>query len=181
MPIHRVANTWCAVECEYGIFVQDHSGHIVSNDEAIRIASEIVRFAETGGMFAREYNRAIDIDLQAFEDDVRAAEIAESSTGVGSPKYVYLLECGGKYKIGISKDVARRIKELDCRPFPINLMARSKRMTHAQDLEQHLHMKMSRYNIDGEWFDLPDDKLSLVKSVIESSDDGTYLHQEKRL
>lgn len=77
-----------------------------------------------------------------------------------------MLECGGKYKIGFSKDVERRINQLDTRPFKINLIAKSKYLSDAYYWEQGLHDACSDSKIDGEWYEFSASELRWVKEAI---------------
>lgn len=65
--------------------------------------------------------------------------------------YVYLFECGGKYKIGVSNDVNRRIKDLDNRPFKVNLVCKVY-CEAAYKVEQKIHANLKKYKLDGEWY-----------------------------
>ena len=66
--------------------------------------------------------------------------------------YVYLFECGGKYKIGVSQNVSRRIKDLDNRPFKVNLICKVYSKM-AYKVESMIHKALKIYKIDGEWYD----------------------------
>lgn len=83
--------------------------------------------------------------------------------------YVYLFECGGKYKIGVSKNVERRMKELDNRPFKVNLICKVY-SDMAYKVEQRIHELMSKFKIEGEWYEFKntpsvDQFIKLVKNV----------------
>lgn len=69
--------------------------------------------------------------------------------------YIYLLKCADKYKIGFSKDVDRRIKELNNRPFEVVLLQKWY-YEQALDIEQALHNIYEEFKIDpsGEWYGL---------------------------
>ncbi len=71
-----------------------------------------------------------------------------------SSAYVYLFECGGKYKIGVSKDVGRRIKDLDNRPFKLNLVSKVY-SEMAYKVEGTIHSCLKAHKIEGEWYDFP--------------------------
>jgi hypothetical protein len=77
---------------------------------------------------------------------------------------IYLLECGGKYKIGISKNVDRRIKELDNRPFKVNKIISKDNVIDVYSKEQKLHTKYSKKRIDGEWYEFNQEEL---KNIID--------------
>lgn len=80
--------------------------------------------------------------------------------------FVYLLKCGGKCKIGYSNNVERRIKELDTRPFPLELVAKVY-SNYAYDIEQELHRLATYqgYRLTGEWYDFDMTKEDFVANV----------------
>ncbi len=78
--------------------------------------------------------------------DIRKQGIKRLSEG-----YVYLLSCEDKYKIGYSKNVERRIKQLDTRPYPLTLETKIYSDV-AYDIEQYLHRRLSKYRLQGEWY-----------------------------
>ena len=65
--------------------------------------------------------------------------------------YVYLIKCADKYKIGYTKDVERRFKELDTRPFPCELIEEYYSPI-AFPIEQKIHELLSEYRVVGEWY-----------------------------
>ena len=65
--------------------------------------------------------------------------------------YVYMLKCADKYKIGYSKNVERRIKELDTRPFKLELLFIGY-SDNARTIEHELHKRLHEYKEIGEWY-----------------------------
>ncbi len=82
--------------------------------------------------------------------------------------YVYVIQCGfdSYYKIGISDNVAERIKTLQigC-PFELILvmMCRLGSRTAATEAERQLHETLSSYCVRGEWFKLDQNQLSILQ------------------
>lgn len=70
--------------------------------------------------------------------------------------YVYLIACADKHKIGYSKNVEQRMKQLDTRPFPLKLVAKVYSEI-AFDIEQSIHKKLQKYKADGEWYKFGED------------------------
>lgn len=72
--------------------------------------------------------------------------------------HVYFVRNGkknGAIKIGLARDVAKRISELQIgNPVELNLIASIpvKNRKEAEKLEKMLHKKFSNQNIRGEWF-----------------------------
>ena len=91
---------------------------------------------------------------------------------------VYILRCGDiipnqmtyYYKIGISNDIATRIRDIrvSC-PYRISFIdsISKKSKASAHRLENWIHSKLSTYWVQGEWFELND--LLIVKAK-------SYLH-----
>lgn len=80
--------------------------------------------------------------------------------------YVYLLKCSNFYKIGYSKCVEQRIRQLDVRPFKIELLMKWQSDV-AYDVEQALHEIYKPYRVDNEWYssELPIE--TIVKTMKE--------------
>lgn len=65
--------------------------------------------------------------------------------------YVYMLKCADKYKIGYSKNVKRRVQELDTRPFKLKLLFAAY-SDKARTIEYELHKRLHEYKEAGEWY-----------------------------
>jgi predicted GIY-YIG superfamily endonuclease len=81
--------------------------------------------------------------------------------------YVYFIKCGEYYKIGYSKDAERRVKELDNRPYKVELIYVSALTPYAYKIEQKIHEWLEEYKINGEWYDLPRDMIDVVCNHIK--------------
>lgn len=66
--------------------------------------------------------------------------------------YVYIIKCANFYKIGYTNSVMRRMKQLDTRPFPLELIY-TRYFSHAYSIEQELHKEYEDFRVDGEWYD----------------------------
>lgn len=80
--------------------------------------------------------------------------------------FVYIIECGGRFKIGISKDVKRRKSQLNDRPFPCNILYISKKTKYAYEIEQHIHYGLAEHRIKGEWYNLSLQTVEFLKEEI---------------
>jgi hypothetical protein len=65
--------------------------------------------------------------------------------------YVYLFRCSDFYKIGYSKNVYRRLKQLDTRPFPLDCIA-AVYSERAWDIEQYIHKAFYSLRAENEWY-----------------------------
>ena len=77
------------------------------------------------------------------------------------------MECGGKFKIGLSKNVERRKKQLDRRPFPVQIIYKSPELENVIDYERELHEVFEDKKISGEWFDLDEKDIDIIKNHLE--------------
>ena len=71
-------------------------------------------------------------------------------------KYIYLIQSTneGYYKIGVSKDPNKRLKQLKTgNSSPLKLI-NSYKTDIANKIEKILHRKYSHLSMEGEWFDL---------------------------
>lgn len=85
----------------------------------------------------------------------------ENNIGVFDEKDLYFIECGGRVKIGRSKDTDKRQKELEIgMPFESTILHIAKNKGH---MEWAVHKGLSSYHVKGEWFELSDS----VKAFIE--------------
>ena len=153
-------------ESEDGVCIIDQNGFYMPPEQMIQVSKGLAKFA-------KKY--AVDIERKNTETN---AEFEQMLHGYGSERirakrtpakgYVYLLECGGKYKVGWSRDVARRVKELDKRPFKLNVIAKSRLTEGAFKNEQYIHERIERFKINGEWYELPEEVVNRLVKAIKS-------------
>tara|TARA_Y100000593_G_scaffold55043_1_gene102916 strand:+ start:19121 stop:20032 length:912 start_codon:yes stop_codon:yes gene_type:complete len=82
--------------------------------------------------------------------------------------FVYVLECKGKYKIGISASPEHRITSLQIgNPFLISLVGkiRLNNDKEAKETEKALHSMFENKKIRGEWFDLEKKDLNFIRDA----------------
>ena len=78
---------------------------------------------------------------------------------------VYLAtDASGMYKIGTSRDPARRIREMRTGNPTVELIAYG---TGTSTEEKFLHEMYAKQNIEGEWFSLSDEDMLQLASDIE--------------
>lgn len=77
----------------------------------------------------------------------------ELSGGPGS-EWVYIVEAGGLFKIGVAQDVTRRLRSLQTgSSVPLRLVGT---VTGGYAREAELHKRFRPFRLHGEWFDLGD-------------------------
>ena len=88
-----------------------------------------------------------------------ALKYAKELGGVKSAKprvgFVYIIQCHDFVKVGVASNVAKRMYGLQtgC-PYELRLLA-SWMSRHAIRDERRLHLKWRRYEVRGEWFQVP--------------------------
>ena len=173
MKDKRILNGWMAYvfhECEDGIIMSDSQGLVTSAGDIKELCEGLLKFIGKHSEDIEEYNlkrnAEIDRDMRGY------SESSSKRKGTRKKGYVYLLECGGRYKIGFSKDVERRIHQLDPTPFKLNLVAKSKFISDAYDREQELHEYFAENKIDGEWYEFSDHEAQYAKEIIDGMEEG---------
>ena len=105
-------------------------------------------------------------ELLCTEFEMELATNKKSYKERNKAGFIYLLKCSDKYKIGYSKNVEHRIKQLDTRPFKIELVLKIY-SENAYDIEQELHKKLELHKADGEWYNSSLQKVNIVSLIKE--------------
>lgn len=103
-------------------------------------------------------------------------------------RYIYLLQCDfidkPLYKIGISKNVERRVKQLQTgNPYKIIVLKKFK-TPYAFKIEAALHREYKIDNVKGEWFDIDisnyDNRINILQKGFECLDksDNHFFRKE---
>jgi hypothetical protein len=103
-------------------------------------------------------------------------------------QWVYVVECGGRHKIGYTGNIERRMRQFDSTQFPYPItLTMAIRVESAQKLEAWLHEHYAEDRVRGEWFefDLPTgaELLDLLHHIAKHSGseicrDGLYGKRE---
>lgn len=104
-----------------------------------------------------QYNRQLE---ERFFDDFKPTTTKPAKDLSG---FVYILKCENRYKVGYSKDVNKRIKQLDTRPFKLELIYKQYSEC-AYRIEQRIHQQLVAFKVENEWYDIKESLL--IKSVI---------------
>lgn len=159
-----------------GIEMTDCHGFTTCAEDIMELCNGLMAYAFKHKSEIDVYNQKRMIELEEELNGCVGTTKKESRTMRSKGGYVYLLECGGKYKIGFSKDVERRMRQLDTRPFKLNLVAKSKYLSDAYYWEQGLHDAFSDSRIDGEWYEFSLSELRCAKETIRKLKEG-YHHE----
>jgi hypothetical protein len=91
--------------------------------------------------------------LQA-EDDLRIFN-PRRPLQIGEGGYIYLVECGEKYKIGTTRNLDKRIKVFSTEYAFKPVLLHSIYSPTPYESEESFHNDYAEYRLNGEWFDLP--------------------------
>ena len=151
-----------------GYYMSDYRQRILSADAAKDICKNVMRFYKKHGCEIDRINadrqEASRREMERQEAEARALMLDGRRKTKG---HVYLFECGGRYKVGFSDNVERRAKQLDDRPFKLNIVAVSELLDNAYGIEQAIHEKLDKYKIYGEWYELTPDIVAKLENVIK--------------
>lgn len=146
---------YCEIERSDGLAVLSDGLYIYDADEMLKIAKEIIYTAEN-------YREAIN----SWNNEVENKTNKKKEINRVNYRLVYLLSCGSFYKIGVTNDLGRRIKQLDERPYKINVIKVSKPLENAFNVEKRLHKIFKSKIIKGEWFNLNKNDVTFIVSYL---------------
>lgn len=158
---------------EDGYCLQNGQGFILPSEETIEIAKGLIEFAYNNKQNIIEHNNYTQEHLY---DDYSNIQKIPKLPNYKKPKYLYLIECYNKYKIGITDNIKRRISQLDTRPFKLNLIAQTNKLIKdAYKWEQYLYSEYKDQNIEGEWFNLTENQ---IKDIIDLFGNLDYCEED---
>jgi len=91
--------------------------------------------------------------------------------------FIYLIQNKetGHFKIGRTKNINKRIKQLQTGSSGELVLVDKFESNYASKLESYLHNIYSAYNISGEWFDLSYSDVSKFKLICETMEKNYLL------
>lgn len=162
------------IECsEDGCYIWNGRGFYMEAEQMLELGKKLIATAKKKGISQEiiEYNRQHEIEEQQswgrYKNEPKPKKPKRKSQ-------VYLMECGGKYKIGTSVNVDERRKQLDNRPFPVEIVAVSPFLEEAYIFEAELHEFFKNFKIDGEWFDLSAKEVKRITNLLRRADEIHY-------
>lgn len=169
---------------EEGVYyICDQYGMLFSKEELIEISNGLKKFV-------KKYGEEIEnINFQRREESKKEYEEWKNKQKE-KPKEkprkngkIYIMKCDAKYKIGMSTLVERRLKQLDNRPFPCEIVFKSSDTKYAYEVEQEIHLKLSKRRIKGEWYEIPDNLIESIENDIEDiiKNYNTGIYEPSRL
>lgn len=164
---------WMVYESEDDAYLFNNAGYMATPDEMKAVIAKLASFMENKCDAITANNIKVDRFFEDLRRGVYHKEADQPSAPSGKKRYLYMFKSGkNKYKIGVSVDVGRRLKQLNNRPYPVELFAVSKvPFYRAFEVEREMHDLHASDNIDGEWFEIDDERAELTACIIESADD----------
>lgn len=141
-------------DARFNAYIDASNGCYVPPSKVLEIVRDLLAFCqEYTEDEILNYNTGILLtdEYELLWDAQHATEEAMQRNTNNMSGYIYLLECGGAYKIGYSKNVKQRMKSLDTRPFKLNLIYKWY-SDYARTIEGILHRRLSGYRLEGEWY-----------------------------
>ena len=163
-------------KCE--VRITDRASVIAYEDGCIATPREIADICEKLMAYAIDNKDKID-EVNAFTRQCNK-DYAEHRFTHGKkepntrPSHVYLMECFGMYKVGVSIDVEKRCKQFRSKQFPVKIVASSKLLKWAYDMETDIHAANEDKCVGGEWFKFTDKEVEHLSNLIMQLDDDLY-------
>lgn len=164
---------WVVWESDDGVYLVNNAGYMATPNELKSVISRLIASAKEKSDVIAENNRGVDEFFEDLKSGAYCAKTDQPDNQSWKKRYLYMFKSGtNKYKIGVSADVVRRLKQLNNRPYPVELFAVSKvPFYRAFEVEREIHNLHAGDNIDGEWFEIDDERAGLTACIIEYADD----------
>ena len=146
---------------EDGYYLSDGNGYILESEDLLDIGKNLISFAKKHKEDIIRHNAINRKELENYCTELKREHKPKKSG------HIYIMECDGKYKIGNSKNVERRKKQLDHRPFPVQIVYKSPELKNVIDYERELHEVFENKKISGEWFNLDTMDIEIIKGNLE--------------
>ncbi len=82
-----------------------------------------------------------------------------------SKRFIYVISCGNRLKIGYSTNPNERLKQLQTSNSEKLVLEWSRERADACQLEKHLHRTFNKHHIRGEWFDATTLTIGQIRST----------------
>lgn len=158
---------WMVAEDSDGAYLTNNLGYIATPTELKSVIDELIRFASERS----DYIACKNAELDEYYENLRNGNYRSTSDSKRNRKkrYLYMFKSGeDRYKIGVTTDVDRRLKELNNRPYPVELYAVSEApFYNAFEAERTMHEIHEDCRINGEWFKLSDEHARITASFVK--------------
>lgn len=147
-------------------YISDLKDFLLSKEEILEIANGLKKFVDKYGNEIEDYNKKLYEEKEKeYQEYLKNTKSKKEKNRKLSK--IYIMVCNGKYKVGMSNRIENRLKQLDNRPFPCEIIFKSDDTKYAYEIEQEIHIRLSKKRIKGEWYDMSEDTLKVVESEIK--------------
>lgn len=152
-------------ECAIG----NNAGYVMEPQQMITVGKMLIATAKKKSFQkeAMEHNRKQDMERK----ELRCKGYIPPKPKPKAKAHIYIMKCNDKYKIGVSKNVEKRIKQLCGSPYPIEIIYTSHLIEDAYSIEKELHIQFERQRVLGEWFDLSDEDIAMIERCLDEIHD----------
>lgn len=147
---------------EDGVYLEDGLGFILDADEMNKLGKDLIEFSNNKKNQILLHNTLKRIEFNEILEQCEQEETNKSFSNI------YILKCAGKYKIGVSKNIELRVKQLTKSPFSIEVVYKNKPTKMAYLIEKRVHNMFFDNKIIGEWFDFTDYALQEIVKFINN-------------
>lgn len=168
---------WMVEEGPDGAFLYNNPGYIATPEEVKLVVEELIRFAEGNVDFINDNNAKVDEFLESVRSGCH--DDASKERSGRKRRYLYMFRSSESlYKIGVTTNVDRRLKELNDRPYPVELFAVSEApFYNAFEAERVMHEIHDDCRVNGEWFKLSDDAARTTAIFVKSANVDYDYHE----
>ena len=146
------------------VYITDQGGLIYTHTEAIDLVDRLNKFyAEHTDEMIEEYNQHIEELNKSRSKVVNQKSLRETRKG-----YVYLIKNRhtGNYKIGISKNVASRLKTLNSAAGGGLELLHTIESSDMRRTESELHERFAFARLQNEWFALQPENVEKIQKIV---------------
>ena len=139
---------WFVGQSDNGDYILiDGYGFILNPDQMEAIGKSISKFAKKHTKQILDYNANLSEQMDMEMRKCYSIPHHKSK----KPGFLYLVKCGDKYKIGMTNNVSRRMRQLDTRPYNLSLI-KSVKVDDMPSKERVAHKKFAEFKEIGEWY-----------------------------
>ncbi|EQA70750.1 GIY-YIG nuclease family protein [Leptospira noguchii] len=106
---------------------------------------------------------------QIYKKNAESRRLKSKNQELMAEGFIYIISDDRHYKIGITKDVEARFQNLQTSTSSQLKIIYSEKLKNYRSLEKKIHKKFAHKRIKGEWFDLVDEDVIAIKTLIGSA------------
>lgn len=150
---------------ETALDITQYPGHFVGS-----ISDEDMQLLQEHADRDADIRKAIALELAGPQPKKPAPPLAPKKRG----GYIYLVESGGNYKIGLSNRPDVRMKQLGLQMPQAFQLLHTIPASNMAWAEKHLHQKFASKRLNGEWFQLAPDDVAWICALTELKEEADH-------